>query len=111
MSKDTSLSEFATTDPDEEDGDASESVGAGEDGGEPSESVGADGEVSATSESVAEAEKDAKSAAPDDEAAVEPAGATYGWTPDGAACERCGESVERRWSDDDGMVCSDCKEW
>lgn len=45
------------------------------------------------------------------EAAVEPAGATYDWTPGGAACEACGVVVERRWRDEDALVCEDCKNW
>jgi hypothetical protein len=110
VSEDTSLSEFVTGKTDEADGEASEFVSADEDDGETSESIGADSEVGETSESVAEAEKGSKSAARG-ESDVEPASATYGWTPDGTACECCGESVEQRWLDDDEMVCSDCKEW
>jgi len=43
--------------------------------------------------------------------AVEPAVSTYDWTPGGADCEGCGAVVERRWRDDDGLVCGDCKAW
>jgi hypothetical protein len=46
---------------------------------------------------------------------VEPALSTYDWTPGGADCNRCGETVEKRWRDGDGtgeaLVCADCKEW
>jgi formylmethanofuran dehydrogenase subunit E len=43
-----------------------------------------------------------------------PARATMRWSPDGAPCDACGESVARRWrasAADDDYVCADCKEW
>lgn len=40
-----------------------------------------------------------------------PAVATYGWHPDGATCEVCETTVERRWLDDGAYVCADCKKW
>lgn len=43
--------------------------------------------------------------------AVEPATATYDWSPDGAACEECETVVDRRWIDGDAYVCGDCKDW
>jgi hypothetical protein len=46
-----------------------------------------------------------------EETEVEPARATYDWTPSGAACARCESTVEKRWRDEDRMVCADCKEW
>lgn len=45
------------------------------------------------------------------EAPVEPATATYAWAADGADCPQCGATVERRWRDDDRLVCADCKNW
>jgi formylmethanofuran dehydrogenase subunit E len=42
---------------------------------------------------------------------VTPAVPTATWTTDGTPCDRCGESVARRWFDDDAFVCADCKEW
>ena len=45
------------------------------------------------------------------EISVEPAVATYGWTPCGAECQECEETVERRWLDEDGLVCANCKVW
>lgn len=36
---------------------------------------------------------------------------TYAWSGDGAACESCGEVVERRWQQDGALVCVDCKAW
>lgn len=51
------------------------------------------------------------------EATTEVAGAegsvrsTFSWSPDGAACAECGAVVERRWRDERGLVCDDCKDW
>ncbi|MFB6096848.1 MAG: hypothetical protein ABEJ74_05630 [Haloferacaceae archaeon] len=42
---------------------------------------------------------------------VDPAVATYRWSPDGAVCEACGETVDRRWLDGESYVCAACKEW
>jgi hypothetical protein len=42
---------------------------------------------------------------------VEPVESTYDWTPDGAPCAVCGDSVEERWRDADGLVCLECKVW
>ncbi|WP_434521349.1 DUF7573 domain-containing protein [Halorubrum sp. AS12] len=42
---------------------------------------------------------------------VEPAVATSTWHADGAACDRCGDGVERRWRDGDALVCADCASW
>ncbi|WP_096394550.1 hypothetical protein [Halorubrum trapanicum] len=46
-----------------------------------------------------------------DPAAVDPAVATSTWHADGAACDRCGEPVERRWRDEGDFVCADCASW
>lgn len=46
-----------------------------------------------------------------DEDAVEPAQATYAFSPDGAECAACGAVVEKRWRDEAGLVCSECKVW
>ena len=46
-----------------------------------------------------------------DPAEVAPAEATFDHSPDGAACAACGATVTRRWRDDPGYVCEDCKEW
>ena len=43
--------------------------------------------------------------------AVDPAVSTYRWSPEGAACADCGQTVERRWLDGEAYVCGDCKEW
>lgn len=50
-------------------------------------------------------------AAGDTDADVAPAAVTCEWTPGGAACEACGATVERRWTDGDARVCVNCKEW
>ncbi|WP_144798124.1 DUF7573 domain-containing protein [Halorubrum depositum] len=42
---------------------------------------------------------------------AEPATPTATWTTGGAACDRCGDSVARRWVDDGALVCAACKEW
>lgn len=51
----------------------------------------------------AEEQKDADS--------VEPAVSTFEFAPDGAECAICNAVVERRWRDEQGLVCPDCKEW
>ncbi|WP_459191254.1 DUF7573 domain-containing protein [Halosimplex sp. J119] len=43
--------------------------------------------------------------------AVEPAVSTYTWSGDGGVCDACGETVDRRWRQDDDLVCPDCKDW
>ncbi|WP_144905294.1 DUF7573 domain-containing protein [Halobellus captivus] len=42
---------------------------------------------------------------------VDPAATTYQWDPDGVECAECGQTVDRRWSQDGGHVCADCKDW
>jgi hypothetical protein len=42
---------------------------------------------------------------------VEPAAATFEWSPAGADCESCGIEVWRRWNSGAGLVCAECKEW
>ncbi|KOX97875.1 MULTISPECIES: hypothetical protein [Halorubrum] len=42
---------------------------------------------------------------------ADPAVATSTWHADGAACDRCGERVERRWREADAYVCADCASW
>ncbi|MFC7097003.1 DUF7573 domain-containing protein [Halobaculum marinum] len=88
MPEDRSLDEFAAA----ADADATE--------------TGTDGEETADAETDGE---DGDSAV--DPATVAPAEATYDHSPDGAACAACGETVTRRWRDDPGYVCEDCKEW
>lgn len=47
----------------------------------------------------------------DDDAPADPSVPTMRWAPDGAACDACGTTVQRRWHDGDDFVCADCKEW
>jgi hypothetical protein len=56
-------------------------------------------------------EPDADTAGPPSVTEVEPARSTYAWSPDGATCAECGESVEERWESEAGLVCVECKEW
>jgi hypothetical protein len=42
---------------------------------------------------------------------VHPAHSTMVWTADDAACDACDSVVQRRWRDDEQLVCSACKEW
>lgn len=42
---------------------------------------------------------------------VTPIASTTVWSPTGSACDSCGTVVERRWRDDDRLVCADCKSW
>ena len=42
---------------------------------------------------------------------IEPVESTYDWTPGGAPCAVCGDAVEERWRDADGLVCPECKVW
>ncbi len=36
---------------------------------------------------------------------------TLSHRPGGDVCAVCGAVVERRWRDEEGFVCSDCKSW
>jgi hypothetical protein len=42
---------------------------------------------------------------------VHPARSTMAWTAEDAACDACDSVVQRRWRDDEQLVCSACKEW
>lgn len=46
-----------------------------------------------------------------DSADVGPATTTYAWSPEGRACQTCGEAAPRLWRDGDALVCPACKEW
>jgi hypothetical protein len=86
MAEDASLEDFLDSSESEEEGNS----GAGDDTAE-TESEALDAEASSD--------------------AVEPAVTTYAWSPEGAACAECGEVVERRWTQDDLLVCGACKCW
>jgi hypothetical protein len=36
---------------------------------------------------------------------------TATWQPGGVPCDDCGARADRRWRDDGGLVCADCKGW
>ncbi|WP_277543265.1 DUF7573 domain-containing protein [Haloarcula laminariae] len=50
-------------------------------------------------------------AAAEPAADIEPATTTYAWSGEGAACDECGETAERRWQQAGGLVCPGCKDW
>ena len=106
--RDTSLDEFLGEDADAvtttEDGDERTDDGApagAEDDQMQAAETGSESVVEPAPESGGEAapavERDGATAA---EIPVEPAVATYGWTPGGAECQECEETVERRWHDE-----------
>ncbi|QCJ45726.1 hypothetical protein [Haloprofundus sp. MHR1] len=93
MGEDRSLDEFLGK-------SGADSVGDGESPEEDTErSEPNDGDIKSPNDGDAE---DAK-----------PAVATFRWSSTGAACDACGETVQRRWRDEetDGFVCIDCKPW
>lgn len=92
MDEDASLDDFSG-------GESSEQSEADADSGDETASTTA-------GESATAATDDAGPAAD-----IEPAKTTYAWTGEGAECGACGETVERRWQQDDGLVCIECKDW
>lgn len=73
------------------------------------ESDGLDGDSDGTGES--DGTSDSEPNAAPDTSDADPATATSTWHADGAACDRCGERVERRWRDGEAFVCADCASW
>ncbi|WP_433625395.1 DUF7573 domain-containing protein [Halomicrococcus sp. NG-SE-24] len=113
MSRDASLSDFDASDADDETEDDGprddESADASTDAGSTT-----DGETDHPADEEASALLDSESATADAGSAsvdADPATTSFAWSPDGAACARCGETVRRRWRDGDDVVCSDCKDW
>lgn len=98
MPEDRSLDEFA--------GGADEGEGA-------ADAVDTDEEAGAvdTDEERGAADADERGTTDGPTADAEPATPTATWTTGGAACDRCGDSVARRWVDDGALVCAACKEW
>lgn len=103
--RDRSLEEFVDgddepDDPDEPDGSDATSDTGGDAGSaaESNEGAGTDGR------------KDGDATDDSDGTGVEAAVSTFEWAP-GADCPRCGAAAERRWRDDDELVCADCKGW
>lgn len=102
MPEDASLDDFLDTGSEREateTEDESEPTGEDEEDAEQPEPTGE--EPPAEQEPTAEAAR----------AVTDPGHSTFDWSPEGAACAACGSVVERRWRDDSGMVCADCKEW
>lgn len=104
MARDRSLDDFlAGSDADEDSGDATDESPA---------DAAKTGDVDAASDtSPATDDSDDDAPAPASGLDAGPAESTMAWSPDGAACEDCGTTVERRWRDDGALVCEDCKEW
>jgi hypothetical protein len=99
MSKDRSLDDFVGADSDAEHADSGE---------RDDDAQHADG-VERNADHESPDATDTEEAVDTD--AVTPATPTYRFTPDGAACDACGDTVEKRWHDDGRFVCADCKEW
>lgn len=117
MPEDRSLDEFLDagegTDSDDSDSEAEADEPAGDDESiENDDEPAGDDETGADAGSViADEQESGDETGVLDPDAVDPAEATYDWSPDGAACDACEETVERRWLGDAGYVCADCKEW
>ena len=105
MPEDRSLDEFAgDADGDPSDGGTEREADA--DAGAP---VGDDGRgIDAAGEATTDTEATTDATEPID---ADPATSTATWTTDGGPCDRCGESVARRWLDGGALVCTACKEW
>jgi formylmethanofuran dehydrogenase subunit E len=96
MSPDRSLDEFLSQSDTTQDGETDDATP-----GETDEPL--DGEADEASDGEVEARPSALT--------VHPARSTMAWTVDDTTCDACGEIVQRRWRDDDQLVCSACKEW
>jgi hypothetical protein len=118
MSEDRSLDEFAVDSESDGKRDAADDAADGadeavDDGDEGAANPdgGADDEDDAVDDG--EPTDDADEAGTADAEAIDadPAVPTATWTTDGAACDRCGDRVARRWIDDGDLVCAACKDW
>lgn len=100
--RESSLDDFLGGDPeDESDGSPSDDQADAVDSESSEEVTAAEGVTDSPPETAAETNAKAATSAR----------TTYGWTPGGADCAECGETVERRWRDGDALVCADCKSW
>jgi len=106
MSEDASLDDFLGGESSEQ-SEAAEAAAARADEESASETEPAD----ATEAETASSEDGEPAADGEPTADIEPAKTTYAWSDEGATCEDCGETVERRWQQDGGLVCIDCKDW
>lgn len=109
---DRSLDEFATDDEADGEDDTTGSETVERTGNDTTTEAG-DGESDENGDG--DDENDQRGDRPADTAkaslTVRPAESTMDWTPDGAACAVCEKRVERRWRDEAGLVCLDCKTW
>jgi hypothetical protein len=105
MPEDRSLDEFAVgPEAGGEQDDADETVDGGDDAVD-------GGDDAVDSAEPTDGEEDAAQTADAEAIDADPAVSTATWTTDGAACDRCGERVARRWFADGDLVCAACKEW
>jgi len=103
MGEDASLDQFIGAESDEQGEESTEADVATE------AEASVEGEV--PEQSVPGAKPD-EAAGPETEPEPdEPARTTYAWSDEGTTCKSCGETVERRWRQDDRLVCPDCKDW
>lgn len=98
----------ADADPGDSDTDANDAAAAPADATDESADVAAEAVNDAAAAETGATDAPETPAEPD---AVEPAASTYVRLPDGGACAACGETVERRWRGEQGLVCPDCKAW
>ncbi len=107
MAEDRSLDEFTAAGDDESNDRPSNdrTKSADREAADPGEQIEANEEIGG------EEPVDEESGPPLDPDGVGPATSTSAWTTNGAACDRCGVRVTRRWADDGALVCSDCKTW
>jgi len=99
MGEDASLDDFL-------DGESSEQSEAAESTSDATAETVSGDEAESTTDAATER---ADTAAADTD--IEPATTTYAWDGAGGVCEGCGETVERRWQQDSGLVCIECKDW
>ena len=116
MSRDRSLEEFLDGTP-SDGADSGESDGSGESddsGDETLDTSGDEGDAGDRADDVdASIDHDPEEIAPidHDPEEIAPIVPTYRWSEDGGPCGICGERVRACWHPEDGLVCSDCKEW
>jgi len=103
MGEDASLDDFTSSESSEQ----SEAAAGTVDEADPAGAEESTATVEPESGTADDAEADPATGTDD----IEPARTTYAWSDEGTACEACGETVERRWQQADGLVCIECKDW
>lgn len=125
MSEDASLDDFldaadgssdeAVTDDETDQTDAPDEATTSDAEATPSnaETAVSNDEATASDDAVAVSDDEIETEATERDAAqsLAPAESVCVGTPDGADCEACDAVVARRWRDDRGFVCSDCRDW